>query len=160
MLKRQSFCLSLWKNLRNTWLKRDSFPSPLHLWSLSKAKTYRIILFLIQSKTMHTSITIPICTSATGTDSLLAWHDDDHLFHTSDFCSKAGESALPTELSGGRWCVFSQEHKVGTVESELHSSRLGSEDTCSRGFLFYITLSKSIQIVLGLFLPMQRLILL
>lgn len=55
--------------------------------------------------------------------------------------------------------MFSHEHEVGIVESELHSSRLSSEGRCS-SFLFYTTLSKPIQITLGLFLPMQRLILL
>lgn len=40
--------------------------------------------------------------------------------------------------------MFTHEHEVGTVESELHSSRLCREGMCS-SFLFYITLSKPVQ---------------
>lgn len=93
---------------------------------------------------MHTSMMISIRTTAAGRDSLLAQHNDDDLLHISVFCSEAGESALCTELSGGRRCTLSHKHEVSTVESELHSSRLSSEGMCS-SFLFYITLSKPIQ---------------
>lgn len=102
------------------------------------------MLLLVRSKTTRRAATIPGCTSATGSDSRLALRDGHPLFQTPVFCSAAGERALHTELSGGRWCMFGHEHEVRIVESELHSSRMGSDSTGS-SFSFYITLSKPIQ---------------
>lgn len=116
---------------------------------------------VFQSKMMHPSMRIPACTSATRKPPCQL--NRVRITHwMSVFCSQAGESALHTELAGGRWSTFPQEHEAATVESALQSSRPSSEGT-GISFLLWITLSKPIQSHLvsiclckGLFCPKNK----
>lgn len=116
---------------------------------LEETKPYRNILFnsirnythfhiLISAVYVCKRETFPACVTMMIT------------YFTSVFCSEARKSALHTacQVEGG---VFSHQHKVGTGELNVHSSKI----TCSN-FLFCTTF-KALSITLGVFLPMQSL---
>lgn len=143
---KETIVLSLWRNLRNTWLAPDSF-SPCHSFMKLKQNktTQKCTNSVIQSKMMHTSKRIPACTSATGRASLPAQQGGDYPFNICLLLRSRGIClAHRAGRWGGRWSTFPQELEAGTVESALQSSRLSSQGTCT-SFLFCSIPSKPIQ---------------
>lgn len=157
MLKKQELCLSLQRNLRDTYT-RLIFP-PFFYEAQANKTTQKNIDSVIQSEMMHSSVRIPACTSAAGRAPLPAQQGKDCPFNVCLLRSRglclthrAGRWKMvhiPTGTSA--WCcgISTSEQQAGQWGHVHHFLVL-----CSSLEVFKIH-----SITLNLSLPMQSLIL-
>ena len=107
---------------------------------------------------MHTSVRIPLCTSATGRDSLLAQHGDDHLFQLCLLPRSKGTRL--THRAVGWKMVHGLTRTRGWCWGIRTSQQQARQQGPAQQFLVLYHSFKAHLITRGLFLPMQSLILL